>query len=157
MRTFFLFFSCLIAVSATAQTQSVKEILCSDGWQENQTSIVWTFTDSGTFSAVRFWLNPPKKEFGFTLKKGTFQLTDSAKTLQVLFDSTFNMYSKDSFLIRKDTNVQVWNLVTVTANKLVISRPPVWDAEKRRMTNDGQRMLITWKREKKKKDSKQKT
>jgi hypothetical protein len=154
MPTFALVLSCLIPNFLVAQIESLRSIICSYNWQEDQTSIVWTFTDSGTFTACRFWMNLNKKQGGFALKKGTFQLEDSAKIMRVTFDSTYTIYSKDSISISSNTDTQVWNLVTVTDNKLVVKRPPVWEPEKRRVTGNNQITAILEGGKKRRKDKK---
>ncbi len=154
MRTITLFFSCLISISLCAQIQPVREQICNHVWQETNPLIVWSFRDSGDFSAFHFWKK--KDGFGFTAKKGTFRLDDSAKILHIIFDSTYSVFAKDSFLISKDIGRQVWDLVTVTDSKMVISRPPVWEFEKRTNVNVDKNIIVTLRGKKNKKGKKQK-
>ena len=141
MRTLALFFIPLILIYSNAQAQTTKKQICSHAWQQKPTSIIWSFKESGDFSAILFWSN--KRNLGFTAKKGTYILDDSAKTLKVTFDSTYDVYSKDSFSIGKDIGFQEWHIVTITDYKIVISRPPVWEFEKSSTTNDNENILMT--------------
>ena len=141
MRLIFLLILCFGFTSSNAQSQTIKKQICSHAWQQRPTSIIWNFKENGDFSAILFWSN--KRKFGFTAKKGTFSLDDSTKLLKVTFDSTYNVYSKDSFSVSKDSATQEWHLIKVTDDKLVISRPPVWEFEKRNVVDTSGNILVT--------------
>ena len=152
MRVFLFSLALVVCVDLPAQQPAVKAILCNHAWQENHTSVIWTFSDSGNFSAILFCLNPKEGKSGFTLKKGIFSVTDSGKILHINLDSTYQVYARDSTTSAKDSGWQDWQLVNITDNRIVLKRPPVWPSE-HRLAGSDHKLTVTWKNEKKSKGS----
>lgn len=90
-----------------------------------------------------FYFGQVKKSLGFIAKKGTFSLNDTTKTIKLNFDSTYTVYSKDSFSVNKDFKSQEWHLITFTNYKIVISRPPVWEFENKKINYNSKNISVT--------------
>ena len=141
MRLIVLSIICFYLSLHNAQGQLIKKQLYSHARQQRPTSIIWSFKENGDFSAILFWAN--KEKFGFSANKGTYTVDDSTKTMQVKFDSTYNVYSKDSFSVTKDIGFQEWQLILINDYKIVVCRPPVWEFEKKSIADNDKRLTVT--------------
>jgi hypothetical protein len=125
----------------------LESLLCGHAWQQRPiANILWDFHENGTFSAMYVFITKKSEKVslsGAIFKKGTFTINDSCKTLRIRFDSSYIVYSFDSILVKNDTGIQDWHLITVTNNKIVLTRPPVWDFEKNSIANKYKEILVT--------------
>lgn len=138
---------------SNTQGQTIKRQLCGHAWQQKPAAnIIWNFQENGEFMAMYVSVSketPKISLSGFILKKGTFTVNDSTKIVKVNFDSSYSVYSSDSSSVRKDTVSQEWHLISVTAYKIVLIRPPVWEFEKKSITADDKNIIVTMDRGKK--------
>jgi hypothetical protein len=159
-RPLVLLIICLTLISNT-QGQTIEKQLCGHAWQQRPiANIIWNFQENGEFMAMYISVSKETKKIslsGFILKKGTFTVNDSTKTITINFDSTYTVFSNDSSTVSKDTAKQEWHLISVTNRKIVFSRPPVWDFEKEGNQNEDKNLIVTMDGGKKKqKDTKSK-
>ena len=145
-RPFILSIICLAFISST-QSQTIEKQLYGHAWQQRPiANIIWNFQENGEFMAMYVSVSKEPQKIslsGFILKKGTFTVNDSTKTVTVNFDSTYTVFSNDSSAVSKDADIQEWHLISVTNHKIVLSRPPVWDFEKERNQNEDKNIIVT--------------
>ncbi len=145
-RLFFLLIVCVGFISNT-KCQPIQRQLCGHAWQQRPiANIIWNFQENGEFVAMYVLVSNERKKFslsGFIFKKGTFTVDDSTKIVRVSFDSSYSVFSNDSSLVKKDTAIQDWHLISVANHKIVLSRPPVWDFEKGCNQNEGKNIIVT--------------
>lgn len=149
MRLFILFTTCCNFILLNVNCQTIKEQLCRHAWQQRPiANIVWNFHENGNFTAM--YVLVKEKTSGLIklkisrliLKQGKFEIEDSTKIIKVTIDSTIGMYSEDSFAVSREPILQEWHLNTTTDYKIVLSRPSIWEFEKRNLVND-QNIIVT--------------
>ena len=136
-----------LGFTSNTHSQTISSQLYGHAWQQKPISnILWNFQENGEFIAMYILVDKESKKIslsGFILKKGTYTVNDSTRILRVSFDSTYSVYSNDSVSVKKDTTSQEWHLITLTYNKIVLNRPPVWEFEKKSGRNEDQRIIVT--------------
>jgi hypothetical protein len=140
---FFILFTIFLSFSfLNVRSQTLKRQICSQAWQQRPAaSAIWNFEENGDFVAILFWVN--KKKSGFIAKKGKFSIDDSTKIFKIDFDTTYGLYSKDSFSISRDSDSQEWHLIAVSDYKILLSRPPIWEFEKKSSDNNNKNIIVT--------------
>ncbi len=141
MRLFILFTIYLSSAFSDVQSQTVKHQICGHAWQQKPAASIWNFEENGDFTVILFWAN--KKNSGFIAKKWKFSLNDSTKTMKVYFDSTYGVYSEDSFSVSKDIHLQKWHLLSVTDHRIVLSRPTIWQFENKNIDDGSKNIIVT--------------
>lgn len=145
-KLFIVLIVCLGFISNT-KSQTLESQLCGHAWKQKPiANIIWNFQENGEFMAMYILVSKESKKIapsGFKLKKGTFTVNDSTKTVRVNFDSSYTVFSNDSSVVSKDTATQEWHFISVTNNKIVLSRPSVWDFEKVNYENEDKNIIVT--------------